>query len=620
MARRNSKFDSIRNTLLSKVTNPLQQLELITVAIIYKLIFIENDQLIRLSSKSLLVRQESSEKYHWDNLSDNSISGPDKLLLFKEGIKYLYENIEDKYFRTVLNNAEIPLDDPETFNKFVKEVNKLNLDHPEALGDAYEELLSTLRTSGDLGQFRTPRHLIDFIVEVVGPNKTDSILDPACGTAGFLISSYKFIKENNSELSASEVKKFTESLSGYDIELGMVKLASVNLRLHQIKTQQIFEYDPLTKDTRWDDKFDVVLANPPFMTPKGGIVPHGKYSLDTKRVEALFVEYILRHLNPSGKGAIIVPDGIVNNKSFTELRKEMLSNGLYCVVSLHEYSFKPYAGAKTCVLFFDKKIENNQNILHIEIENDGFKKGANRDIKIKENDLLDAQFLIEDFKNNIENTNLSKFTINSKIQDYSSEGLDIKKLYHHKNNLTLCPYTIIYENSLEPNSKNLIRLGDVFDIHKGTLQSTKSEPGEYRFITASSDKFYHENYDENLTGPSIIIATGAGGSLGKVQFFNGKFIASDLCHVLKQKSNTELDLYFYFYYFKKYKSLIEKVAAKGVSKRAINQTNLANLRIHTFSLEEQQRVGKIVKENLNKLDKLNQSIKTIEDETLKLIS
>ena len=164
----------------------------------------------------------------------------------------MYENIEDKYFRTVLNNAEIPLDDPETFNKFVKEVNKLNLDHPEALGDAYEELLSTLRTSGDLGQFRTPRHLIDFIVEVVGPNKTDSILDPACGTAGFLISSYKFIKENNSELSASEVKKFTESLTGYDIELGMVKLAS-NLRLHQIKTQQIFEYDPLTKDTRWDE-------------------------------------------------------------------------------------------------------------------------------------------------------------------------------------------------------------------------------------------------------------------------------------------------------------------------------------------------------------------------------
>ena len=236
-----------------------------------------------------------------------------------------------------------------------------------------------------------------------------------------------------------------------------------------------------------------------------------------------------------------------------------------------------------------------------EIENDGFKKGANRDIKIKENDLLDAQLLIEDFKNNIENTNLSKFTINSKIQDYSSEGLDIKKLYHHKNNLTLCPYTIIYENSLEPNSRNLIRLGDVFDIHKGTLQSTKSEPGEYRFITASSDKFYHENYDKNLTGPSIIIATGAGGSLGKVQFFNGKFIASDLCHVLKQKSNTELDLYFYFYYFKKYKSLIEKVVAKGVSKRAINQTNLANLRIHTFSLEEQQRVGKIVKENLEKL-------------------
>ena len=258
------------------------------------------------------------------------------------------------------------------------------------MGDAFEYLLSVLGSQGDAGQFRTPRHIIDFMVDIVEPKKNETILDPACGTAGFLISSYKYILKTNSSgekhngdlLTPDERKHISENISGYDISPDMVRLSLVNMYLHRITEPKIVEYDTLTSDTKWNEYFDVILANPPFMSPKGGIKPHSRFSVQSKRSEALFVDYIAEHLTTTGRGAVIVPEGVIfkSDSAFTKLRKMLVDeNYLYGVISLPSGIFNPYSGVKTSILLFDKVISKlTDKILFAKVENDGFALGAQR--------------------------------------------------------------------------------------------------------------------------------------------------------------------------------------------------------------------------------------------------
>ena len=165
------------------------------------------------------------------------------------------------------------------------------------------------------------------------------MLDPACGTAGFLISAYKHIlaanigKEGFSTLTPDSRARLADSSRGYDISPDMVRLSLVNMYLHGFVEPHIYEYDTLTSDERWNEYADVILANPPFMTPKGGIRPHNLFSLKSKRSEILFLSYIVDHLTHSGRAAVIVPEGIhfVGQNSYKNLRRKMLKEG-YLVV------------------------------------------------------------------------------------------------------------------------------------------------------------------------------------------------------------------------------------------------------------------------------------------------
>jgi type I restriction-modification system DNA methylase subunit len=146
------------------------------------------------------------------------------------------------------------------------------------------------------GQFRTPRHIIDFMVEIIDPKRTETVLDPACGTAGFLISSYKHIlkantdAKGNSTLTPDDKGRLAQNFKGYDISPDMLRLSLVNLYLHGFADPHIYEYDTLTSQDRWNEYSDVILANPPFMSPKGGIKPHKRFSVQSKRSEVLFVD------------------------------------------------------------------------------------------------------------------------------------------------------------------------------------------------------------------------------------------------------------------------------------------------------------------------------------------
>jgi len=442
------KIDNCRDILVGKVPDPKSQVEQITIALIYKFMDDMDKQSEHWGGKPSFFIGEH-ERYAWSKIFDPRLGGFDLIALYGDAIVKMNQNPNiPQLFRDIFKNAYLPYRDPETLKSFLKQINEFSYDHSERLGDAYEYLLSILSSQGEAGQFRTPRHIIDFIVKIIDPKKNETVLDPACGTAGFLISSYRHILQSNKEktngdkLTTTEKKRLVNNFSGYDISPDMVRMSLVNMYLHKFPEPKIYEYDTLTSEERWNETADCILANPPFMTPKGGIVPHKRFSVQAKRSEVLFVDYIAEHLNPSGRAGVIVPEGILfqSSNAYKQLRKMLVDNFLWCVVSLPAGVFNPYAGGKTSIFFMDKQLAKKTDyILFVKIENDGFDLGAQRR-PIDQNDLpkvlkyikqyqkeLSAGFVLEDtdFAHSVEKEKIAE------TGDYNLSG-DRYKTFEHK--------------------------------------------------------------------------------------------------------------------------------------------------------------------------------------------
>jgi len=396
------KIDSARQILVGKVPDPKEQVEQITTALIYKFMDDMDKEAQELGGRARFFTN-GYEKYAWTKLMDAKLGGHERLDLYLEAITSLSRNPHiPQLFRDIFKDAFLPYRSPETLSMFLKEINGFIYEYSEDLGDAFEYLLSILGSQGDAGQFRTPRHIIDFIVAAVDPKKDETICDPACGTAGFLISAFKHILKENKErpLTPDERKNLMDHFVGYDISPDMVRISKVNLYLHGFPNPTIFEYDTLSSEEKWDDNFDVMLANPPFMSPKGGIRPHKRFSVQANRSEVLFVDYILEHLRPNGRAGIIVPEGIIfqSATAYKALRKLLIEDGLLAVVSLPAGVFNPYAGVKTSILLFDNGLAKTaQDILFLKISNDGYDLGAQRR-EIDKNDLPLALEIIKEYK------------------------------------------------------------------------------------------------------------------------------------------------------------------------------------------------------------------------------
>ncbi|MFZ2902449.1 MAG: N-6 DNA methylase, partial [Rhodoferax sp.] len=393
------RIDTARDILVGKVPDPKSQVEQITIALIYKFMDDMDAESEELGGKRKFFTGDYA-RYGWAKLMAPSLGGHEMLGLYGEGIAKMPENPGiPPLFRDIFKNAYLPYRDPETLKAFLKIIDEFSYDHSERLGDAFEYLLSVLGSQGDAGQFRTPRHIIDFMVEILAPRKDETILDPACGTAGFLISAYKHIlrsntdAKGNSTLTPDDKGRIAKNFKGYDISPDMVRLSLVNLYLHGFTDPHIVEYDSLTSEERWNEFADVILANPPFMSPKGGIKPHKRFSIQAKRSEVLFVDYMAEHLTPTGRAAIIVPEGIIfqSQTAYKDLRKMLVENALVAVVSLPAGCFNPYSGVKTSILILDKSLAKvADTIAFFKVANDGFGLGAQRRA-IDKNDLPQVQ-------------------------------------------------------------------------------------------------------------------------------------------------------------------------------------------------------------------------------------
>ena len=511
------KIDSARQILVGKVPDPKAQVEQITTALVYKFMDDMDKESEELGGEARFFTN-GFRQYSWTKLLDKKLSGQERLDLYVQAITNMSKNPHiPQLFRDIFKGAFLPFRDPRTLTLFLKEINEFSYDHSEDLGNAFEYLLSILGSQGDAGQFRTPRHIIDFIAEVVDPKKNETILDPACGTAGFLISAYKHIlkahdgldnktgKPTNKEknLTPDEKTKLMNNIVGYDISPDMVKLSLVNMYLHGFQNPQIHEYDSLTSEKRWDEIFDVIMANPPFMTPKGGIQPHKKFSIQSSRTEVLFVDYILEHLKIDGRGAVIVPDGIVSNTnaSFYNKLREILveDNYLWAVISMPSGIFRPYAAAKTTILFFDRKIAKQKDeILFIGLDHDGFDLGEQRK-KIEENDIPE---IIE---------SLTLYKIGKKITYRNS--LTVKKLEIAITKTYLLSGDYYAHHSLKKNTKyKYIPLGNILKestikVKDSKIPISKIEPLSITMkdgLVKQSEKFNKRIANKDISGYKLV--------------------------------------------------------------------------------------------------------------------
>lgn len=304
---------------------------------------------------------------------------------------------EDSAFSKYMKDASFLINKPATLQKVVTAIDSIPMEDRDTQGDIYEYLLSKLQTSGTNGQFRTPRHIINMMVELMKPTPEDTIIDPAMGSAGFLVSASEYLRKNHSELFLVQGLKehfHNKMFYGNDMDTTMLRIGAMNMMLHGVDAPNIEYRDSLSEDNKDVEKYTLVLANPPFT----GSLDYESVSNDllkvakTKKTELLFLSLFLRNLKPGGRAAVIVPDGVLfgGSKAHKAILKEIIENNkLEAIISMPSGVFKPYSGVSTGIMIFTKTgTGGTDNVWFYDMKADGFTLNDNR-TPIEENDIDD---------------------------------------------------------------------------------------------------------------------------------------------------------------------------------------------------------------------------------------
>lgn len=302
-------------------------------------------------------------------------------------------------FSRYMQDAMFLIPTPQVLQKIITGLDELyehDIKDLDMQGDLYEYMLGKLSTAGQNGQFRTPKHIRDMIVRLLDPTPDDKICDPACGTAGFLVSSAEYIRENyESTMTTGQWERFSgEMFTGFDTDRTMLRISAMNLMLHSITQPRINYLDSVSKQNSISSAYDIVLANPPFTgtVDAESINDNLKAVCNTKKTELLFVALFLRMLRKGGRCSCIVPDGVLfgTTKAHKALRKELVENHqLQAVISMPSGVFKPYAGVSTAVLVFTKTgAGGTDKVWFYDMKADGFSLDDKRS-PIEANDIPD---------------------------------------------------------------------------------------------------------------------------------------------------------------------------------------------------------------------------------------
>lgn len=519
-----SKINKLWDKFWSRgITNPITAIEQISYLLFMRRI--DDTAIAGQEFKTIFIREKKDEKENtvldkegniiYESADDCRWSqfsklDPDSMLevVSKKAFKFI-KNLNDpsQPYSRYMQDANFIINNSALLDEAVKAIDEIFEDikkeqsngqqFQDTQGDVYEYLINEIGSSGKNGQFRTPRHLIQFMSEIIDPDWTDKICDPACGTGGFLVGAYQYIltkhtsfeeitvdenglkrfkKYGGDKITKQEVwkKLYEKTFFGYDVDQTMVRIGLMNLMLHGIKIPQIENTDSLSKkydQLHQDGEYSVIMANPPFTgrIDKGGM--SDKLKIDGTQSELLFLIRISKMLRPGGKAAVIIPEGVLfgANKSQKQTREILLKdNQLEAVISLPSGAFKPYTGVKTAILIFTKAKEDSQKwhtkkVWFYELKNDGYSLDDNRR-KLAENPLPIA---VDAYKNRATHTSSERtnhFYVT--IAEIQENGLDLSYNRYKKFEYE--------EQTYEPPQKILEALFELEDEIQKDMQELKN--------------------------------------------------------------------------------------------------------------------------------------------------
>ena len=410
-----SKVDKIWETFWTGgITNPLEVIEQFTY-----LLFIKNlDEIeTRKESEALLLGfpyigmfPANRQALRWSRFKNEEATQMYQTVATEvfPFIKSLHAN-QDSAYTKYMGDAIFKIPTPQMLTKLVDMIDVLPLT-PDTKGDLYEYLLSKVATAGTNGQFRTPRHIIDMMVKLMKPTPSDVTVDPAAGSAGFLVSAQQYLRDNHADLFHNQGLKEhfnNDMFYGFDMDRTMLRIGAMNMMLHGVDNPNIEYKDSLSEQNKDEDKYTLILANPPFK----GSLDYEAVSADllkvtkTKKTELLFLSLFLRILKTGGRCASIVPDGVLfgSSKAHKDIRKEIVENHkLEAVISLPSGVFKPYAGVSTAILILTKTtVGGTDHVWFYDMKADGYSLDDKRQ-PISENDIPDIIERFSHLENEVE--------------------------------------------------------------------------------------------------------------------------------------------------------------------------------------------------------------------------
>ena len=384
------------------VTNPLTVIEQITYLLFIKglddidIAHEKSDHMLGIKTKRIF--DEKHQECRWSIFKNYPaekmyrIVGEDVFPFIKS-----LSNNKNSGYAKYMDDAIFIIPTPIMLQRVVTAIDKLKMKDRDTKGDVYEYLLSKLSTAGTNGQFRTPRHIIKMMVELMKPTPEDIIVDPAAGSAGFLVEAGEYLRNNRNDLFLTENLKehFNNTMFyGFDMDRTMLRIGAMNLMQHGIENPNISYKDSLSEDNEDNSKYTLVLANPPFK----GSIDSERTSKDllnvtkTKKTELLFLALFLRILRTGGRAASIVPDGVLfgSSNAHKALRKEIIEkHKLEAIISMPSGVFKPYAGVSTAIMIFTKTSDGGTDkVWFYDMTADGFSLDDQRQ-PVKENDIPD---------------------------------------------------------------------------------------------------------------------------------------------------------------------------------------------------------------------------------------
>lgn len=406
-----SKVDKIWETFWTGgITNPLEVIEQFTYLLFIK--GLDDKEVVKENDALLLgidfdrTFPEDKQNLRWSKFKNFEAETMYDVVANEvfPFIKSLHTN-KDSAYAKYMGDAIFKIPTPLMLTKIVDGIDNIDMDeNKDTKGDLYEYLLSKVATAGTNGQFRTPRHIIDMIVKLMKPTPQDVIVDPAAGSAGFLVSSQAYLRENHADLFLVQGLKehFNNNMFyGFDMDRTMLRIGAMNMMLHGVDNPNIEYKDSLSEVNTDKDKFSLVLANPPFK----GSLDYEQVSADllkvtkTKKTELLFLALFLRILKMGGRCASIVPDGVLfgSTGGHKSIRKEIVENHkLEAIISMPSGVFKPYAGVSTAIMIFTKTgTGGTDKVWFYDMKADGYSLDDKRN-PVEDNDIND---IVERFSN-----------------------------------------------------------------------------------------------------------------------------------------------------------------------------------------------------------------------------